>query len=106
MEDSIALAAAVAAHPSVPAALAAYEASRREIERGPESERDWDFYGRVLFWIAAALHEIVRAHRQLRAEGCLLALVGPSRGVARVLELSGLDQVLCVHATAEEAGAQ
>jgi anti-anti-sigma factor len=54
----------------------------------------------------AALHEIVRAHRELRAEGRLTALVGPSREVARVPELSALDQVLSVHATAEEAGAQ
>jgi anti-anti-sigma regulatory factor len=35
-----------------------------------------------------------------------MALVGPSRSVARILELSGLDQVLSVHATAEEADAQ
>jgi anti-sigma B factor antagonist len=60
----------------------------------------------LTFIDSAALHEIVRAHRELRAEGCLLALVGPSRGVARILELSALDQVLSVHATAEEAGAQ
>jgi anti-sigma B factor antagonist len=60
----------------------------------------------LTFIDSAALHEIVRAHRELRAEGCLLALVGPSREVARILELSALDQVLSVHATAEEAGAQ
>jgi anti-sigma B factor antagonist len=60
----------------------------------------------LTFIDSAALHEIVRAHRELRAEGCLLALVGPRREVARILELSALDQVLSVHATAEEAGAQ
>jgi anti-anti-sigma factor len=60
----------------------------------------------LTFIDSAALHEIVRAHRELRAEGCLLALVGPSREVSRILELSALDQVLSVHATAEEAGAQ
>jgi anti-sigma B factor antagonist len=53
----------------------------------------------LTFIDSAALHELVRAHRELRAEGCLLALVGPSRGVARILELSALDQVLSVHAT-------
>jgi anti-sigma B factor antagonist len=60
----------------------------------------------LTFIDSAALHEIVRTHRELRSEGCLLALVGPSRGVARILELSALDQVLSVHATAEEADAQ
>jgi anti-sigma B factor antagonist len=60
----------------------------------------------LTFIDSAALHEIVRAHRELRAEGRLLALVGPSREVSRILELSALDQVLSVHATVEEAGAQ
>lgn len=57
----------------------------------------------LTFIDSAALHEIVRAHRELRAQGCLLALVDPSRAVARILELSALDQVLSVRATAEEA---
>jgi anti-anti-sigma factor len=60
----------------------------------------------LTFIDSAALHEIVRAHRGLRAAGCVLAPVGPSPQVARTLELSALDQVLSVHATAEEAGAQ
>jgi anti-sigma B factor antagonist len=55
---------------------------------------------------SAALHEIVRAHRRLRADGCLLALISPSPEVARVLQLSALDQVIPVHASAEEVGAQ
>ena len=58
---------------------------------------------RVAIIDSAALHEIVRAHRELRAQGCLLVLVDPSRAVARILELSALDQVLSVRATAEEA---
>ena len=29
---------------------------------------------------SAALHEIVRAHRRIRADGCLLALISPSVG--------------------------
>jgi anti-anti-sigma factor len=59
----------------------------------------------LTFIDSAALHEIVRAHRELRAAGCLLALVGPNRQVARILELSALDQVLSAHATAEGARA-
>jgi anti-sigma B factor antagonist len=60
----------------------------------------------LMFIDSAALQEIVRAHRKLHREGCQLALVGPSRGVARILELSGLAQVLSVHATSEEEGPQ
>jgi anti-sigma B factor antagonist len=52
---------------------------------------------------SAALHEIVRVHRELRADGCQLALVGPTPVVTRILHLSGLDQVIPVHASAEEA---
>jgi anti-anti-sigma factor len=55
---------------------------------------------------SAALHEIVRAYRTLRADGCRLVLVSPSPTVARVLQLSALDQVIPVLASAEEAGAQ
>jgi len=56
----------------------------------------------LTFIDSAALHEIVRAHRKLRADGCLLALVSPSPMVARVLQLSGLDQVLSIRASAQE----
>jgi anti-sigma B factor antagonist len=59
----------------------------------------------LTFIDSAALHEIVRAHRKLRAEGCQLTLVGPSQAVARILQLSALDQVLPVYVSAEEAGA-
>jgi anti-anti-sigma factor len=55
---------------------------------------------------SAALHELVRAHRKLRADGGRLALVAPSGAVARILQLSALDQVIPVHASAEEAEAQ
>jgi anti-sigma B factor antagonist len=58
----------------------------------------------LAFIDSAALHEIVRAHRELRASGCLLALVGPTGPVTRILQLSGLDQVIPVHASAEDAG--
>ena len=60
----------------------------------------------LTFIDSAALHEFVRAYRRLRADGCLLALISPSPGVARLLQLSALDQVIPVHASAEEAGAQ
>ncbi len=60
----------------------------------------------LAFIDSATLHEIVRAYRRLRADGCLLALVSPSPGVARVLQLSALDQVIPVYASAEEAGPQ
>jgi anti-sigma B factor antagonist len=56
----------------------------------------------LTFIDSAALHEIVRAHRKLRADGCLLALVSPSPIVARILQLSGLDQVLPIRAGAQE----
>jgi anti-sigma B factor antagonist len=58
----------------------------------------------LTFIDSAALHEIVRVHRRLRADGCLLALVSPSPSVARVLQLSALDQVIPVRASADEAG--
>jgi anti-anti-sigma factor len=61
---------------------------------------------RLAFIDSSALHEIVRAYRWLRADGCLLALISPSPGVARVLQLSALDQVIPVHNSLEEAGAQ
>jgi anti-sigma B factor antagonist len=60
----------------------------------------------LAFIDSAALREIVRAHRRLRADGGVLALVSPSPGVARVLELSALDQIIPVHASVEEAGTQ
>jgi anti-sigma B factor antagonist len=57
----------------------------------------------LTFIDSSALHEIVRAHRQLRANGCELALISPGPAVARVLQLTGLDQVIPVHSSVEEA---
>lgn len=54
----------------------------------------------LTFIDSAALNQIVRAHRKLRADGGLLELVGPSRAVARILELSAIDQVVSVRASA------
>jgi anti-sigma B factor antagonist len=56
----------------------------------------------LTFIDSAALHEIVRAHRKLRADGCQLALASPNPAVARILQLSALDQVIAVHASPEE----
>jgi anti-sigma B factor antagonist len=53
---------------------------------------------------SAALHEFVRAHRKLRADGSQLALVGPTGAVARIIQLTALDQVFRVYASFEEAG--
>ncbi len=57
----------------------------------------------LTFMDSAALHEIVRAYRRLRAAGGQLALVSPSPAVARTLHLCGLDTVIAVHATVEDA---
>ena len=57
----------------------------------------------LTFIDSAAIHEVVLAHRRLRANGGQLALISPSSPVARVLELSGLNTVIPVHASADEA---
>jgi anti-sigma B factor antagonist len=54
----------------------------------------------LTFIDSAALHQIVQAHRKLRADGCRLELVGPSPVVARILQLSAIDQVIPVRASA------
>jgi anti-sigma B factor antagonist len=53
---------------------------------------------------SAGLHEFVRARRKLRADGCDLALVGPIGAVARIIQLTALDQVFRVYASFDEAG--
>jgi anti-anti-sigma factor len=60
---------------------------------------------RLAFIDSAAIHEIVRAQRALRARGSRLALISPTPPVARMLELSGLDAVIPVQASADEADA-
>ena len=50
----------------------------------------------LMFIDSVALHLIVRAHRQLRAEGCRLEIVRPNAAVARLLRLCALDQVIPV----------
>ena len=60
----------------------------------------------LTFIDSAALREVVRAYRGLRADGGLLALVSPNRAVRRVLQLSALDQVIPVYASLDEAASQ
>jgi anti-sigma B factor antagonist len=60
----------------------------------------------LTFIDSAALHELVRAHRKLRADGGVLALASPNHAVARILQLSALDQVIAVYASAEEQDTQ
>jgi anti-sigma B factor antagonist len=48
---------------------------------------------------SAALHQIVQAHRKLSADGCRLELIGPSRAVARILQLTAIDQLIPVRAS-------
>jgi anti-sigma B factor antagonist len=52
---------------------------------------------------SAALQEIVRANLALRAEGGRLALVGPHDNVAKVLQLTEVDQLVPVYASLAEA---
>jgi anti-sigma B factor antagonist len=54
----------------------------------------------LAFIDSAALHQIVQAHRKLRADGSRLELFGPSQAVARILQLSAIDQVIPVRASA------
>jgi anti-anti-sigma factor len=52
---------------------------------------------------SAALQEIVRANLALRAEGGRLALVGPHDNVAKVLQMTEVDQLVPVYASLAEA---
>lgn len=60
----------------------------------------------LTFIDSAALHQLVRAYRKVGADGGRLALIGANGAVARVLQLSALDQVLPTYASAEEADGQ
>jgi anti-sigma B factor antagonist len=60
----------------------------------------------LTFLDSSALHAILRAHKAQRAAGCTLALVSPSGAAARILALTGIDQVLPVFASAEQAAAR
>jgi anti-anti-sigma factor len=53
----------------------------------------------LTFIDSAALNEILQAHRKLRADGGRLELAGPRRAVARILQLSAIDQIIPVRAS-------
>jgi anti-anti-sigma factor len=57
----------------------------------------------LTFIDSSALHVIISAHSELCSAGSVLALISPSAYVARLLQLTGVDQVIPVYADAEEA---
>lgn len=61
---------------------------------------------RLRFMDSAALHAISRASRDLNRDGGVLALAAPRDPVARVLNLSGADQLITVHPSVQEAAGQ
>jgi anti-sigma B factor antagonist len=52
---------------------------------------------------SAAVQMIVAAHRVFRRDGGTLALLNPSHSVARVLSLTGVDEVITVYDSVDEA---
>ena len=54
----------------------------------------------LVFIDSAALNQIVQTYRKLRADGGRLELGGPGQAVARILQLSALDQVIPVRPSA------
>lgn len=58
---------------------------------------------RLTFMDSWALHVILVASRDLRAAGGALALAHPPAEVRRLLELSGADELVAVHATVQDA---
>lgn len=59
----------------------------------------------LAFIDSAALHELIRTHRALQGEGGRLVLVGPTYSVTRILQLSGIDQVIPVCTSGGQASA-
>lgn len=55
------------------------------------------------FLDSSALRTITQAHQRLQRDGGLLALVHPVGAVARVLQLTGLDQMMSVYDNVDEA---
>jgi anti-sigma B factor antagonist len=57
----------------------------------------------LTFIDSGALHMITDAYRALRRDGGSLALIRPSPAVSRVLELTGISQVIPVYGSVNEA---
>jgi anti-anti-sigma factor len=58
---------------------------------------------RLGFMDSTGLSVLVEVHRRLDGRGGTLALAAPQPIVAKVLQISGLDQVLAVHASLTQA---
>jgi anti-sigma B factor antagonist len=52
---------------------------------------------------SAAMQMIIAAHRVFRRDGGTLALVNPASTVARALRLAGVDEVIAVYGSVDEA---
>jgi anti-sigma B factor antagonist len=57
----------------------------------------------LTFMDSAGVRVLVRARRQAAEHGLTLVLAAPTPSVARILEITGVDQAFAVHATVEEA---
>jgi anti-sigma B factor antagonist len=57
------------------------------------------------FCDSAGLAVLVKTHNLLAGDGRRLVIASPSTAVSRVLELSGLDQVITTATTSEDASA-
>ncbi|MBO0820180.1 MAG: STAS domain-containing protein [Nocardiopsaceae bacterium] len=72
-----------------------------EIDRNPRA-MIIDLSG-LRFLDSRALHVILLANRELDRRGYVLALAAPRASVARVLRLTGTDQLVPVYASVDEA---
>jgi anti-sigma B factor antagonist len=54
---------------------------------------------------SGAIRMVLFASRQVRQEGGTLALINPSPAVARVVQIMGIDQLIPVHDSLDEATA-
>jgi anti-sigma B factor antagonist len=59
--------------------------------------------GALRFIDSAALEMIINAHHRVQRDGGTAALVHPDSAVARVLELTGVDQMIPVYGSVDEA---
>ncbi|CAN5899894.1 anti-sigma factor antagonist BldG [soil metagenome] len=57
----------------------------------------------VEFMDSSGLGVIVGAHKRLKGEEGELVLVSPNKQMRRILALTGLDQILTVHISVDEA---
>jgi anti-sigma B factor antagonist len=55
------------------------------------------------FMDSSALRMIMQAHQRLRRDGGVLALVHPVHAVSRVLQLTGVDQMITVYENVDKA---